>query len=130
MTLVRLLLVEDEEFVRETSAEGLREHGFEVVEAANADDAILLIKRLAQLDIMVTDVRMPGSMDGIDAALYAQRQHPSMPIIIVSGHGINYSARMKQFGPPVVFIDKPYRIERIAEVARNLLGRSEISPHP
>ena len=124
LATVRVLLVEDEEFVRETSAEGLRSFGFEVIEAASADDAIRQIERVARWDFMVTDVRMPGSLDGIDAALYARSRHPNMPIIIVSGYPHKYVERMQQFSPAVVFINKPYFIGSIVEAAERLLGRS------
>ena len=130
VTTVRLLLVEDEELIREATAEGLRGYGFEIVEAANAEDAMRQIDQDPRLGVIVTDVRMPGKLDGIDAALYARRRNPTIPVIVVSGCGMNYAARMEQFRPAAVFIDKPYQVARVASTAERMLGHASAKQRP
>ena len=60
----KLLVAEDDIFVREMIAEFLRDAGFDVVEAGNADEAMAVFESGAEIDLLFRDVRMPGSMDG------------------------------------------------------------------
>lgn len=60
-----VLVVEDETLLRMEAADVIRELGFEVVEAANADQAISLLENVSAISLVFTDIQMPGSMDGL-----------------------------------------------------------------
>lgn len=81
----RVLVVEDEEFVRGVLSEVLASEGFEVTEAACGDEAAGLIDRADCFDLLLTDVHMPGRLDGLAVAERARATHPGLPIVVVTG---------------------------------------------
>lgn len=80
-------MVEDETLVRMVAMELVEEAGFRAVEAADADEALDALERTGPVDILFTDVRMPGSMDGLKLANLVRLRWPSTKIIVASGHG-------------------------------------------
>ena len=80
----RVLLVEDEPIIRLDLASELRGARYEVIEAANAGEALTILNSLP-IDLLISDVAMPGSMDGAGLAAHARKVYPDMKIIIVSG---------------------------------------------
>jgi CheY-like chemotaxis protein len=81
-----ILVVEDDPPVRMVAAELLRDNGFSVLEAGDADQAIRILQSsTADVSVMVSDVMMPGSMDGIQLADWASHHRPAMGILLVSG---------------------------------------------
>jgi len=83
----RVLLVEDEEEVRLVLSRVLRRLGLQVDGAQNGEDAKAILKRgERQFDLLITDVVMPGPVNGIDLARYVQVSHPTLPIILISGY--------------------------------------------
>jgi CheY-like chemotaxis protein len=80
-----VLLVEDEVLLRMMFADQMREEGCTVVEASNADEALLLLRQnLIRLDVVVSDISMPGSMDGLGLARMIRSECPDLKIILVS----------------------------------------------
>lgn len=101
-----VLLVEDEPLVRVTAADELEEAGFQVLEAANADVALKVLEaRSDEVQVLFTDVDMPGSMDGLALAEQVYRRWPHVLLLISSGY-----ARPDPNGIPDhgQFIPKPY----------------------
>ena len=80
-----VLVVEDEVLVRTSVAEYLRACGYRVLEANDADEAILILRSDGRIDIVFTDVQMPGSLDGFGLAQWVRRERPEIRIIITSG---------------------------------------------
>lgn len=103
---VTVLLVEDDELVRCVMAELLKDEGFEVHEAHDGDLAASFINTRPAFDVLLTDVNMPGTMDGWDLADHACSHHPGMPVIVVSGRANNV-ARWRALGPRCTFFQKP-----------------------
>ncbi|RKK03770.1 response regulator [Pseudoroseomonas wenyumeiae] len=118
----RLLLVEDESLVRMVAREVFEEGGFTVVEAENGDEAIRLLDDLDHVDIVVTDVRMPGRHDGVDVARHARSRFPQVPVIVATGFAANIRDRLQRFAPSAILVEKPYRLDRLAALARSLSG--------
>jgi CheY-like chemotaxis protein len=85
-TARRILVVEDDPLIRLSIAEELRDAGFEVIEAVDADEALELYEVLGPFGLVFTDVRMPGTMNGIALAGELRRRNPSMPILITTGN--------------------------------------------
>lgn len=82
----RVLLVEDQFLVRSMMAEALADAGFDVVEAESGDEAILLLAGPGSLELVATDIQMPGSADGNAVADEAKRLRPGLPIIYMTGN--------------------------------------------
>jgi CheY-like chemotaxis protein len=120
MGSLRVLLVEDEPMVREMIVETLRDEGLDVIEAATGDKAVDLLEEPSDIDVLVTDVRMPGKIDGIDVAVRARELHPGIAIIVVSGYALDLWERLEKLDPPPVFLRKPYRTKEVLEVVRQL----------
>lgn len=115
-----LLLVEDEIVVRMVAREVLEDGGFSVLEAGTGDEAIRLLDSLDSLDLIVTDVRMPGSTDGVDVASHAQGRFPNVQIIVTTGYAANIKERLKQCAPRAILMEKPYGLSRISALAKSL----------
>src|ERR1700759_995127 len=80
------LVVDDEPFVRMNAVDVVEEAGFAVLEASNADEAMLVLESRADVGILVTDIDMPaGSINGLGLAASVHSRWPSIKIIIVSG---------------------------------------------
>jgi CheY-like chemotaxis protein len=110
-----VLVVEDEVLVRLMMAEELRISGFEVVEAANADEALALLAHVA-ISAIVSDIRMPGSIDGLGLAKKVREQFPHIRIILTSGH-IHSASSVHLDG----FFSKPYEPQDIINLIHGLL---------
>ncbi|WP_459630616.1 response regulator [Alsobacter sp. R-9] len=80
-----ILVVEDEVLIRLTVADFLRECGFQVFEAAHAGEAIRILDSEIPIDILFTDVQMPGDMDGFGLARWVRRNKPQIRVLLTSG---------------------------------------------
>jgi CheY-like chemotaxis protein len=102
----RVLLVEDEPMICEIAAEALAEQGFEVEAVENAGDALRRLMSSAPVDILFTDLNLPGGMDGGALAQRARELHPDLPVIYTSGR----RAHMDELDPVEgsMFVAKPY----------------------
>jgi len=113
-----ILVVDDEIFVRLDIAEVLRTAGFRVIEVGNADEASAVLNSGQSIDALVTDIRMPGSIDGIDLAARVRSAWPHMKIIVVT----SYSPTWPDPNVFDLFIGKPYDPARFIQRVRQLLG--------
>jgi CheY-like chemotaxis protein len=103
-----ILAVDDEEAIRRIAAESLRRLGYDVIEAGSADEALRVIADPARhVDLLFTDVRMPGTMSGMVLADLALRQQPSLRVLLTSGNFGGGAADGVTVRFPV--LDKPYR---------------------
>ena len=122
MAVVRVLLVEDEGLIRLVAAEALHDEGFEVVEAWNGDDAVRLLNGPDTFDVLFTDVRMPGTVDGVEVANHARRRYPMIPVLVVSGYAAHLMTRLDVLDPPAHFMSKPYNLAAVMDKLNQLLG--------
>jgi two-component system, response regulator PdtaR len=114
--MARVLVVEDNVILRYALAHWLREEGHEVMEAATADEALSVLKSIVTVEIVVTDVEMPGSMSGLDLTTYLRKSFPLLPVIVVSGNPIP-----KDYTNASAFFQKPYDFGGIAARIKALL---------
>ena len=105
---MRILYVEDDEDVRELTAEMLKMLGCEIRCLPTADDAVR--ESLDGYDLLLSDVRMPGSMDGIELARWATVHYPALPILLVSGY---FSAPERLDDLHVKVLRKPYTLDAL-----------------
>src|SRR3546814_6125781 len=82
----RVLGAEDDTLVRSAIAEALRDAGFRVMEAASADEALAYLEAAERVDLVFSDIQMPGSLDGFGLARRLRGRHPELPIILTSGN--------------------------------------------
>jgi two-component system, response regulator PdtaR len=106
----KVLLVEDEPLVRMLLAEELRAAGLTVVEAGCASEALSFLA-VDSVDVVVTDIQMPGGMDGLELAEDIRRKHPAVPIVVTSGNPP--PVNLSQLGP---FLMKPYTLDEAVGV--------------
>lgn len=114
---VRVLVVEDETFTLMDAAETLRMAGFEIFEAANADQAIQILERDSDIRLVFTDIEMPGSMNGLKLAAYVRDRWPPVKIIAASGHFKNQAGDLPANAR---FFSKPYHSDQIISAIREL----------
>jgi CheY-like chemotaxis protein len=113
-----VLVVEDEILIRAAVAEYLRRLRYTVVEAADAAEAIGVFVSGELIDVVICDVDMPGTMDGLGLARWISRHHAALPVLLTSGRRIALSAGKI---PPNSFIGKPYRLAELAKRLKSML---------
>lgn len=106
-----VLLVEDEPLTRMDACTGLQDAGFEVLDAEDAEAALALVRQRGDIAVMVTDVQMPGPMDGITLARVIRALRPDIQVIVTSG-GLRLGADDLPRG--VAFVPKPYAVDGLA----------------
>jgi DNA-binding response OmpR family regulator len=118
----RLLLVDDNDEVRGVIADYLRENGFTVMEAASGDAARAVIED-SPVDILVTDLIMPGALDGIGLAREAQRLRPALKILLISGYNES-AAEARSLG--LTILRKPFKLGELADAIRDAGGEARV----
>ena len=111
-----ILLVEDEVLVRLTTAEILRDEGYDVLEAVDASEALAILATGHPLELVLTDIRMPGDMDGIELTSTIRTRRPYVPIVILSSHladGTKHEADR--------FLVKPYQTDQLLQTVNELV---------
>lgn len=116
---VSVLVVEDEALIRMDIADQLERDGFFVFEAANADQAIVVLNAEPSVRIMFTDIDMPGSMDGLKLAAAVRDRFPPVQIIVTSGHR---SVETSEMPAGSVFFSKPYQHAAVMASMRQMLA--------
>ena len=120
MRLIKVLLVEDEALIRVLAAELLRDAGFDVTEAQSGDEAASMLPCTGRFDILFTDVRMPGLLDGIHLALLVRSQWPNMPVLVVSGFAERLASRLAELDPAAAYLSKPYDMQEVHDTVTRL----------
>jgi DNA-binding NtrC family response regulator len=115
----RILLVEDELLIRLLVSDELRNAGFEVIEAVNADEALTVLGSLVRVDLIISDVRMPGSLDGLGLLAAVRVKYPTLPVIITSGH---LESKAAVAGGATRFLAKPFGMNVVVSAVRTELA--------
>jgi two-component system, response regulator PdtaR len=110
-----ILFVEDEELLRDVIAEELRDAGFEVIEAGEAEAALQALVVAPNIDLLFTDIRMPGTTSGWDLAEQARRLRPQLAVFYATG----FSEILRPV-PDSRLFKKPYRAATIIEALAEL----------
>ena len=110
-TPLTVLVVEDEFLVRWAAAEFLRERGFTVIEATNVSDAISIFEARTHVDIVFSEVHMPGELTGHALAEWLDRNHPTVPLLLTSDSATE--ADQLSTSPTRRFIAKPSELGEV-----------------
>jgi DNA-binding NtrC family response regulator len=114
-----VLVVEDELLVRMDALDMISDAGFEVLEAANADEALALLAARDDICVVFSDVDLPGSMDGLKLVRAVAERWPPVRLVLTSGHVPVTAALLPKGGR---FIPKPYRAEEVARTIHEMVA--------
>ncbi|MEI9995563.1 MAG: response regulator [Rhizomicrobium sp.] len=114
-----VLLVEDEWLVRMEIADALLEAGWEVLEISSGEAAVAHIAGGHALDLLVSDIRLTGPVNGWDVAEACRAAHPAIPVVYASANPCDRDRMVKDS----VFLSKPSRTEQLVSLCRNLYER-------
>jgi CheY-like chemotaxis protein len=114
-----VLVVEDEPLLRMFAADILADAGYAVIEAGTAGEALQLIATGTPLVAVMTDVEMPGQIDGLELARIIEAQWTTIAVVHVSGHRL---ARPDELPTRALFLVKPYSADRLIETFNAAVG--------
>jgi len=114
-----ILIVEDELLIRLNAVEMIEVAGFEVLEAASADEAIAILEGRFDIAVVFTDIQMPGTMDGLKLAAAVRDRWPPIMIVATSGH---VKLGLEDLPEGSRFLPKPYSPAEITKTLRELIA--------
>jgi signal transduction histidine kinase/ActR/RegA family two-component response regulator len=117
-----VLVVDDEKEIQENVAAILGELGYQVITASSADEAATLLDRAARIDLLFTDVIMPGAISCTELAAMARVRHPAIRVLFTSGYTENAVTHNGTLDEGVTLLNKPYAREELAGAVRKLLS--------
>lgn len=125
--LPTVLVVEDEALIRFDVADFLREGGYHVVEAASGEDALAILTSGRRIDLVFTDIQMPGQLDGLALARWCLAHRPQIKVILTSGvaRDTELFGDLRVLGP---LERKPYDPRLLAQRIRDALAQSDAQP--
>ncbi len=121
-----VLVVEDDEMVRESLLEQLASLGYTALASADAADALKILEARADVVLLFTDVVLPGGMNGRQLAEEACRRTPNLKVLYTSGYSQNAIVHHGRLDPGVLLLAKPYRKSDLARALRQALGSGSL----
>ncbi len=118
-----VLVVEDDDRVREITAQRLRTLGYRVREAGNGQAALEALEEHDGIELLFTDIVMPGGMSGRELAVAVRKRHPGVKVLYTSGYAAEAAAQRGALGPGEALLAKPYRTAELAVQLRRILDR-------
>jgi CheY-like chemotaxis protein len=115
-----ILVVEDELFVRMFISDALRDAGYRVLEAFNGDEAVEILHSGAHVDLVLSDVRMPGAIDGMGLLAFIKENYPALPVVISSGH---LNPTLALASGAIRFLSKPYQVDEALDLIKSELDK-------
>lgn len=113
-----ILIVEDDKLQKLLAVDLVEEAGFVAIEACDADEAVAILETRSDIVLVLTDINMPGSMDGLKLAHAVRSRWPPIKIIVVSGRGL-----ASELPKDVLFFAKPYQTDAMISEIRSLIAR-------
>jgi two-component system, response regulator PdtaR len=120
-----VLLVEDDPLLRFFASDLLDDAGFEVIETGGADEALMWLEVRGDVQVIVTDIHMPGSLSGLDLAHLVHHRWPGILILVVSGVARPSTAELPEGG---CFVAKPYEGSTILHHLREMIATPSYCP--
>ncbi len=116
-----ILVVEDNPQLRRTAERQLTELGYTVRESDSAAPALAILSGGEKVDLLFTDIVMPGTMDGLELANQASRLRPGLRVLLTSGFPGGHGADQRLADSPIRLLDKPYSLGELAQAVRRVL---------
>jgi PAS domain S-box-containing protein len=123
-----ILVVEDDPLVRSYVTTQLGKLGYSVESAPDADEALEILDGLGAVDLLLTDVILPGAVNGPQLAEIATRRQPSIKVLFTSGYTENAVIDHGHLDPGVLLLAKPYRVVELARMVRLALDEATVAP--
>jgi two-component sensor histidine kinase/CheY-like chemotaxis protein len=122
-----VLVVEDEMLLRMRAVDMVEDAGFTAVEAINADDALAILESRSDIELLFTDIQMPGSMDGLKLAFAVHERWPLIKIILVSGQ-----LKLTDSDKPIDsrFFGKPLGVKQMIAEMQDMMGKGSLKVAP
>ena len=120
-----MLIVEDDEAVCATAIAMLSDLGYCVLKARDADAALTIVESGAHIDVLFTDVVLPGKLRSPQLAHLAQQRHPNLAVLFTSGYTDNAIVHTGWLDEGVELLSKPYARDDLARALRLVLDRSD-----
>jgi PAS domain S-box-containing protein len=118
----RVLVVEDDDSVRLLIVEVLGELGYQTIEASETEAALTILGRPERIDLMISDVGLPG-MNGRQLAEVARQSRPSLPVLFITGYAAGAARRSEFLGSGMDMISKPFAVDALALKVREMFER-------
>ena len=125
-----VLLVEDEAAVRGMVAEALAESGFRVLEAADGATGLQIVRSEPGIELLLTDVGLPGRLNGSQLADAARLARPGLPVLFITGYAHNELGDSGAFASGIELMSKPFDLDALAIRIRTMLGREPVIAQP
>jgi CheY-like chemotaxis protein len=122
----RILVVEDDQRVREVPASILRNQGYKVVEAEDGEAAIKCLEEGGTFDLLFTDVILTGGMNGVEIAECARRIQPDVKVLYTTGYAENFIVHHADLDAEKSLVTKPYRRVELLEKVRAILDGEKV----
>jgi PAS domain S-box-containing protein len=119
-----VLVAEDDEYVRESVVAMLSDLGYRVIKAKDAQSALVIIESGMPIDLLFSDVIMPGTLRSADLANKARERIPGLAVLFTSGYTENAMSTAGRLDPNVELLPKPYSREALARKVRHVLGNA------
>ena len=123
----KVLVVEDEMLLRMRAVDIVEDAGFTAIEAMNADEALAILESRSDVDLLFTDIQMPGSMDGLKLAHAVYERWPSIKIILVSGKLLPTDSERPTDSR---FFGKPIEVKQMIAEIREMIGQGALKLIP
>jgi DNA-binding NtrC family response regulator len=120
----KVLVVEDEMMLRMRAVNIVEDAGFTPIEAVNADEALAILESRSDIELLFTDIQMPGSMDGLKLAHAVHERWPSIKIILVSGKLTPTEAEKPTHSR---FFGKPLEVKQMIAEMQEMIGQGSLS---
>ena len=117
-----ILVVEDESLVRFNAVEMIEQAGWNALEASNSAEALGVLEDVGPVDVLFTDINMPGEMDGLALATRVHRFHPRTELVITSGKQALSDQSLPDDG---TFLCKPYGLDELVSIINSKLCKLE-----
>lgn len=121
----RLLVVEDDAFVRSHAISSLEGIGYQVIVARDGPEAVGLLRGGAEIDLLFTDLVMPGGMNGWEVATVARQLNPKLKVLFTSGYSLETLTSRGQEDHRPRILSKPYRLAELAKRVREVLDEPD-----
>lgn len=105
-----VLVVEDDPLVRQLAVDGLKDLGYRVLAAHDAAAALAILRSDVQIDVLFSDILMPGGMNGCQLAVEAKRIRPGIKVLLTTGYA-DEMLKARDIDPELPILEKPYRRE-------------------
>jgi CheY-like chemotaxis protein len=124
-----VLVVEDDETVRQLIVEVLNELGYHQMQAPDSQAAIPMLQSDSRIDLLVTDVGLPGGMNGRQLAEVGRETRPELKVLFVTGYAESATARGDFLGSGMDMLIKPFALDQLGTKVREMIERSSTDPH-